>query len=162
MCELVGVPAPPEEEGLALARRATAWITRRTRAAFPGAAAAIRALHARGYRLHTASGESSADLAGYLDGLGEGLRDCFGRLYGPDLIDTFKDGPAYYARLLADAGVAPADALVVDDSPRAVAWAGEVGTRAVLVGRAPPGASTTACIGGLAELPALVERLAAT
>jgi HAD superfamily hydrolase (TIGR01509 family) len=160
MCALVGVAAPPEEEGFALACRANDWITRRVRSACPGAVEAIRALAARGYALHTASGELSADLAGYLEGMG--VRECFGRLYGPDLLDTFKEGPEYYARLFADADVAPADALVVDDSPRAVAWAASVGARAVLVGATspPPGDGATPRIAGLFELPALLERLA--
>jgi HAD superfamily hydrolase (TIGR01509 family) len=158
MCTLVGVAAPPEEEGFALANRAGGWITRRVRSACPGAVEAVRALAALGYALHTASGEPSADLAGYLDGMG--VRDHFGRLYGPDLLDTFKEGPDYYARLFADAGVAPADALVVDDSPRAVAWAREVGARAVLVSAAPTGDGATARIAGLAELPAVIERFA--
>lgn len=159
MCRLVGVAAPPEEEGFALASRANDWITRRVRADCPGAVEAIRALAARGYALHTASGEPSADLAGYLEGMG--VRECFGRLYGPDLLDTFKEGPEYYARLFADTGVPPADALIVDDSPRAVAWAASVGARAVLVSaEPPPGDGATPRIAGLFELPAFIERLA--
>lgn len=160
MTALVGVPLPPEEEGLALARHASAWITRRVRAACPGAVAAIHALHARGYPLHTASGESSADLAGYLEGMG--VRACFGRLYGPDLLDTFKAGPEFYTRLLADAGVAPADALMVDDSPTALTWAAASGARTVLVGRAPCTAlAPTLRIDRLAELPTHLQALTA-
>src|SRR6266581_3269207 len=132
MCELVGVGTPPEEECLRLARRAVTFITCRVQAAFPGVVDAIRTLHRQGYMLHTASGESSLDLAGYLQAMG--VHDCFGRLYGPDLIDTFKEGPEYYERMLADLGIAPADALVVDDSPHAIGWATQVWARAVLVG----------------------------
>ena len=61
---------------------------------------AIRTLPAAGHRLMAASGEDSVSLDGYLEGMG--LRACFERLYGPDLIDTHKAGPEYYARLLAD------------------------------------------------------------
>jgi HAD superfamily hydrolase (TIGR01509 family) len=131
MCELVGVPPPSEDACLALAASATAALAPHVRAAMPGAAEAIRTLHRAGYRLHTASGSSSTEIAGYLDGMG--VRDCFGRLYGADLINTFKDGPAYYARLFADASISPAEALVVDDSPQAVAWAAQSGAGAVLV-----------------------------
>jgi hypothetical protein len=46
----------------------------------------IRTLYAAGYRMMTASGEVSLSLDGYLTGMG--VRDCFERLYGPDLIDT--------------------------------------------------------------------------
>jgi HAD superfamily hydrolase (TIGR01509 family) len=158
MCRLIGVPPPSEDESLTLVRRADAFIIPRVRAAFPGAAEAIRTLHGAGYALHTASGESSTDLAGYLDGMG--VRECFGRLYGPDLIDTFKAGPAYYERLLVDAGVTPAEALIVDDSPLAVNWALQAGARAVLVDAAPAeDAAATARISSLAELPRALQCL---
>ena len=155
MCEVVGVPVPPDDECLTLTHQASAYITRRVQAAFPGAVEAIRALHARGYQLHTASGERSAELDGYLTGMG--VRDCFGRLYGPDLVGTFKEGPAYYARILADAGVAPARALVVDDTPMVLGWAAQAGARTLLGGATAPG---LASIGSLAELPALIETFA--
>src|SRR5690348_2882262 len=96
MCALVGVPAPSEAECLALTQAADEWIISQVQSAFPGAVEAIRTLHKRGVTLHTASGESSAELAGYLTGMG--VRECFGRLYGPDLLDCFKTGPEYYAR----------------------------------------------------------------
>ena len=121
MCAIVGVPRPPEEESIALSREATAWVLPQVRSAYPGAVETVRLLHARGYALHTASGSSSTDLEGYLQGMG--VRACFGRLYGPDLIGTFKVGPEFYERLLADAGVSPGDALVLDDNPDAVKWA---------------------------------------
>jgi HAD superfamily hydrolase (TIGR01509 family) len=131
MCQLVGVPTPSEEESVELARRAGAWIVSKVRADFPGAADAIRRLHDAGYILHTASGESSTDLKGYLGATG--VLDCFGRLYGPDLVNTHKSGPDYYERIFADAGALPTDALVIDDSHVALSWAVQVGARTVLV-----------------------------
>ena len=158
MCELVGFETPPDEECLYLARHAAAFITRRVQAAFPGVGDTIRALRRQGYMLHTASGESSLDLEGYLQAMG--VRDCFGRLYGPDLIDTLKVGPEYYERIFADLGIAAAEALVVDDSPRATRWATQVGARAALVGDSPlPQTGTTVHIGRLVELPATLQRL---
>jgi HAD superfamily hydrolase (TIGR01509 family) len=157
MCALVGVPTPPAGECVALARQAIAFILPRVDAAMPGAADAVRALHAAGYTLHTASGESSFDLAGYLGGMG--IRDLFGRLYGPDLIDTFKGEPAYYERIFADAAVSPGRALVVDDSPLTLRWAAGLGARTVLVGGGadlPPGALH---VRALAELPEILARL---
>lgn len=95
MCRELGL-APPDTAGrrLALAREASAYVTRRVHAAIPGAVPAIRALHRRGYALHTASGEFAADLEGYLDGMG--VRPCFGTLYGCDLVGarTILCGPA--------------------------------------------------------------------
>lgn len=158
MCELVGVETPPEEECLHLAQRAVAFITCRVQAAFPGVVDTIRTLHRQGYTLHTASGESSLDLAGYLHAMG--VRDCFGRLYGPDVIAILKEGPEYYERIFAELGIAASDALVVDDSPRAIAWATQVGARTVLVRDSSlPQTGTTLHIGSLVELPALLQRL---
>ena len=156
MSELVGIPTPSEEECFQLAHRAVAYVTCRVHAAFPGVVSAIRILHNQGYTLHTASGESSIDLAGYLEGMG--VRDCFGHLYGPDLIDAFKEGPEYYERIFADVEVTPANALVVDDNPLAINWAAQVGARTVLVSNSPaPRAWTTYHIGSLAELPGLIQ-----
>ncbi len=158
MCELVGVETPPEEECLRLARRAAAFITRRVRAAFPGVVDTIRTLHRQGYTLHTASGESSLDLTGYLQAME--VRDCFGRLYGPDLIETLKEGPEYYERIFADLGIAAADVVVVDDSPRAIEWATQVGARTVLVGDpSRPQRGAALQIGSLVELPAVLQQL---
>ena len=158
MCELVGVAAPSDfEERLDLARQTAAYVIPRVRSAFPEVAEAVRRLHAEGYVLNTASGEVSTDLDAYL--LGMGVRDCFDRLYGPDLINTAKNGALYYQRLLADAGVTPSQAVFVDDSPRPAAWAREAGARVVLVsrnGEAPP---EFAVIRSLAELPAALESI---
>ncbi len=157
MCELLGLPTPPEEECLDLAYRALGWITRRIQAALPGAVEAIHLLHRQGYALHTASGSCSLELAGYFEGMG--VRRCFGRLYGADLINTFKEGPQYYARLFADAGVQPASALVVDDSAEATRWAARLGARTVLVSASPhPETGTTPRLESLAELPAFLRQ----
>ena len=159
MCELLDLPIPPEEECLDLASRALAWITRRIQAALPGAVEAIRRLHRQGYALHTASGSCSLELAGYLEGLG--VRHCFGRLYGADLVNAFKEGPEYYARLFADVGVQPEMALVVDDSAEALDWAARLGARTVLVSSSPhPETGTTPRLKSLAELPAFLRRWA--
>src|SRR5581483_10036319 len=159
MCEVVGIMVPAEEECLALAYRAIASITRRVQAALPGAVEAIRILHHQGYSLHLASGSCSLELAGYLDGLG--VRHCFGRLYGADLINTFKQGTEYYVHLFADVGIPPEEALVVDDSPQAINWAAETGARTVLVSTsAHPEIGTLPRIERLAQLPAFLKNFA--
>jgi beta-phosphoglucomutase-like phosphatase (HAD superfamily) len=158
MCLLVGVPCPSPEQCVLLAREAEAWITAQVDAAMPDAVETIRLLHAQGYTLHTASGEPSMHLINYLTGMG--VRECFGRLYGPDLIDTFKTSSTYYARLLADASVAPASAVVVDDSPDALAWAADVGAHPVRVGApASNDGAATCSITSLSDLPALLARI---
>jgi HAD superfamily hydrolase (TIGR01509 family) len=133
MIQLVGVDAPPPDLIVPLALEATAVATRRVQSAYPEAVATILALHARGYRLSTASAGPSYVLEGYLTGMG--VREYFLRLYGPDLVNAHKDSPDYYPRLFADCGVAPARALVVDDSPAAVARARAAGARALLMDR---------------------------
>ena len=45
------------------------------------------------------------ELAGSFEGMG--VRHCFRRFYGADLVNVFKEGPEYYARLFTDAGVQP-------------------------------------------------------
>lgn len=168
MCRHVGIPMPPEPEAFDLAIQAADHCLRRVRSAFPGAADAVRALRERGYRLFTASGESSRELERYLAGMG--VRDCFERLYGPDLVDMLKRGPEYHRRVFADAGISPTSAaVVVDDSPAALSWAAQAGARTVLVGSGAPLAGPGAPAGGrpdlvlqtLAELPAAMETLGA-
>jgi HAD superfamily hydrolase (TIGR01509 family) len=149
---------PPEEECVALAHCAAAYVTRRVRSAYPGAIESIQSLHDCGYRLHTASGECSAELAGYLDGMG--VRHCFQGLYGPDLVNGLKEGAEYYARIFAHAGLAPAAALVVDDNLRALRWAAQAGARTVLVASGPSTpVLAVPVISSLAELPTFVEHL---
>lgn len=158
MCEIVGVPTPSEEECLHLAHRATASITRRVHAAFPDVIETIQNLHQQGYTLHTASGESSLDLAGYLQAMG--VQHCFDRLYGPDLINTFKEGPEYYAHIFADLGISATNAVVVDDNPRAMSWAAQVGAKTVFVkNSSASGESAIASIHSLKELPAIIHQL---
>ncbi len=158
MCEFIGLVTPSDEECMDLSNRATAFITRRVFAAFPGVVETIRQLYNQGYTLHTASGESSLDLKGYLIAMKVG--DCFGRLYGPDLINTFKNGPEYYERIFADLALHPEDALVVDDNPGVLSWAAQLGARTVLVSSSPsPAVENRLSMKSLAELPSLILQL---
>lgn len=90
MGSAVGIAPPARDEAvLTLYQDAHRYITPRVDAAIPGAADAVRALHAAGYTLYTASGETSTELHGYTTALG--IRDCFVQLFGPDLVHTFKN-----------------------------------------------------------------------
>lgn len=156
MCDHVGI-APPPDGCIQLARETEGYVILRVRSAYPGAVEAVRALHARGYRLGTASGGTSYQLDGYLTGMG--VRELFSeRLYGPDLAGALKTGLDYYRRIFDDAGVDPSSALVVDDSRHAVGWATEAGATAVLVSAGTP-AGHELVVGGLADLPMLIEQL---
>lgn len=156
MCRLVGMETPLEAECIELARRAEAYVTCRVQSAIPGAIEAICELHSQGYTLHTASGESSLNLHGYLQAMG--VREYFGRLYGSDLLNMLKETPEYYERLFADAQLAPSDALIVDDSPRALAWAKDLGAMTVLINAERTPVEGMLCIASLAELPELMQK----
>jgi HAD superfamily hydrolase (TIGR01509 family) len=157
MCQHVGIALPPEEECIELARQAESYIIPLVKSAFPGASEAIRQLHEDGYIIHTASAGSSVHLTLYLEGMG--VRDCFEQLYGTDLLNVMKEGPEYYVRLFADLQLSPAEVLIVDDRPRALTWARNLGARSVLVGNVQEVNNDMLCIGSLAELPALLHNL---
>lgn len=125
MCEQVGVAAPPDPGMYAVA--VGAWVAERVRASIPGAVETVKWLHGRGLTLNTASGALSWELEPYLRGMG--ILDRFDHLYGPDLVDRYKNGPHFYAALLADSGADPASAAVVDDGDRMRGWAASLGLR---------------------------------
>ena len=131
MCVHVGVPAPEHDRAEELARAAARYVTERVPATIPESIPTLRLLHARGFALHTAANPWSSDLEGYLSALG--VRDLFGKLYGPDLVDTWKNGPDFYRRLLADTGVAAERAVVIDDHLRHLDVAREVGCGTIFV-----------------------------
>ncbi|MHB8631168.1 MAG: HAD family hydrolase [Candidatus Limnocylindria bacterium] len=154
MCARTGVTAPPESEIDDLVQAAHRYVGQRCRSAYPDAVPAIRSLARDGFALHTASGEDAAQLNSYLRGMG--VRDLFGHLYGPDRIDRWKNGPAYYAAIVADSGVDPAEAVVVDDSPDALGWAAACGFRPIHLDRARRGSPYER----IASLIELADRLA--
>jgi HAD superfamily hydrolase (TIGR01509 family) len=156
MCREVGMASPATRlQRLQLADEANAYITRRVRSACPGAAEAIRQLHEAGYVLHTASGEHSYELDGYLDGMG--VRHCFGTLYGSDLVGTAKSHPVYYQRILQELSLAPEQALFVDDKEAVLDWAADLGAQTVLCHPEPPRRSRHGHVVTLRDLPIWLE-----
>ncbi|GCE12257.1 HAD family hydrolase [Tengunoibacter tsumagoiensis] len=156
MCALVGISHPPVEECIELAHQAVNWITPQVKSAFPGVVETIHQLYEDGYTLYTASGEGSMDLEGYLTGMG--VAHCFQRLYGPDHFDAFKESPMYYERLFEHSGIHSGDALIIDDTPRAINWAAQSGAQTVLIARQPvAGCLADYTIPDLAALPALLK-----
>jgi HAD superfamily hydrolase (TIGR01509 family) len=157
MCELVGVPAPTFEACVRLTREVTEFVAPRVHAPFPEVVASVLALHADGVTLYTASGERSLELDGYLRGLA--IRDCFeGDLFGIDLVKMPKVNPTFYTRIFLRLGIEPVRAIVVDDSPMAVAWARAAGAHAVLLDRSRSGApAADGVIGSLEQLAPLLQ-----
>ena len=125
MCVQVGVALPPEAEAFAVATGA--WVSEHVRADIPGAVEAVNRLAEGGFHLNMASGTISWELAPTLRGMG--IRERFDRLYGPDLVDTAKNGPHYFEAILTDSRTDPRAAVVVDDSVDARAWASAAGLR---------------------------------
>ncbi|MBB6098422.1 HAD superfamily hydrolase (TIGR01509 family) [Deinobacterium chartae] len=156
MCERMGRPLPDEADRIALMREAHRFVTGRVRAGIPGAAQTLRALHARGYRLYTASYGPRYDLEGHVATLGAGIRELFTELYGADLVNLLKESAEYYRRVFAHAGEDPAEALVLDDSPDNVRRAEAAGARAVLVAPVPV-VGVRHRVAALTELPALLQ-----
>ena len=155
MCTAVGVALPADRATWSrLCRDCECFVTRRVRAAYPGVVQEIRRLHAAGYVLRTASGERSWELEGYL--IGMGVHGCFVDLCGADLVDTAKASQLFYERLFVHAGVAPHDAVVVDDSERALDWAADLGARTVLCRPEAPTNSRHLHVPRLADLSSLV------
>ncbi len=154
MCEHVGVAAPVDSAKLAAATER--YVQSRIRSGYEDAAPGVSALFQAGYTLATASGEQSHELSLYLVALG--IRDCFaGRLYGPALVRAHKASPVYYERILADSGVSPASALVVDDNAQAIAWAAQAGMQTVHMCRQGDAAPAADHVAG--SLLALVDLL---
>jgi phosphoglycolate phosphatase-like HAD superfamily hydrolase len=125
MCEELGLPAPPDLEAYAIAT--ATWVSERVRADIPGAIDTVRWLDDAGLTLNTASGGLSWEIEPYLRGMD--IRDRFDHLYGPDLVDRWKNGPHFYAAILADCDASPEESVVVEDSEAMRAAAGSLGLR---------------------------------
>jgi HAD superfamily hydrolase (TIGR01509 family) len=133
MCDDVGITRPPADVADVIAADTVAYVKAHLDIPVPRALETLRALRGRGVVLHVASADSHDDLVEFLERIG--TRDLFDRIYGSDLVNTWKFGPAYYRAVLADSGVDPGRAAVVDDSVDALSWARECGLRGHLVER---------------------------
>jgi len=133
MCDEVGRPRPQSSHADRIASAAHDYVRRRVDIRAPRIVERLRNFHERGLKLHVASGDQHGDLVGYLDTMG--TLELFDRVYGSDLLNVWKSSPAYYRAILADTETDAANAVVVDDSERAIGWAGECGLRGVLVRR---------------------------
>lgn len=134
MCDAAGFARPAEDQADRIADDTVAYVKAHLDVHSPARGlAALRALKARGLVLHMASGDSHDDLVAFLERIG--ARDLFDRVYGSDLVRTWKFGPEYYRAVLADSGVDADRAAVVDDQPSAIAWARECGLHAFHVER---------------------------
>ena len=119
----------------------------------PGVVAWIEYAIRRGMKLAIASSSPQPWVEGHL--LRAGLRHHFAQLVTAEQVPRVKPDPALYLRALAVLGVAPGEALAVEDSPHGVAAARAARVRCVAV----PGPMTRGCdfrqadllLGSLAE-----------
>ena len=72
-----------------------------------------------------------------------GIAEVFSGLYGPDLVDHVKHGPAFYQRVFAHAGVVASRALVIESDSACCGWASEAGAHAVWIDPGGRGDATT-------------------
>jgi HAD superfamily hydrolase (TIGR01509 family) len=128
MFEHVGLRLPPYSKRLSLARESQLWITPRVKAAIPGIVTVIKTLSKR-FPLNTSSGGPSWLVRATLEGMG--LNSYFTHLYGPDLVNTPKNGAIFYEKILKDANVRPGDVIVVEDVPKNLAMAKELGATVI-------------------------------
>lgn len=134
MCDGVGLPRPAGERAATIAAETVAYVKAHLKIRPPVRGLdALRALRRRGVAMHVASADAYDELVQFLEQIE--ARDLFDRVYGSDLINTWKLGPAYYRAVLADSGVDPDLAAVVDDSENALRWAAECGLRGFRVER---------------------------
>lgn len=134
MCDAANVARPPDDEAARIAAETISYVKAHLEIRAPERALEVlRSLRRRGVVLHIASGDAHDDLVDFLERIG--ARDLFERVYGSDLVNTWKSGPDYYRAVLADSGVVAERAAVVDDQPNALEWARECGLRGYLVAR---------------------------
>ena len=153
-----GRELPPREEYDDIYYSNNRYVTPRVLAAFPGVNEAIKTLFVKGFTLHTASGEDSVDLNGYLTGMG--VREFFTNLYGPDLISTMKNSERFYLEIFEDLDISPEQAIIIDDNPRVLEMITGVGANAI---QACQSMNFQPCIPdyvmSMSELPDLVDKI---
>jgi len=152
MCAQVGVPVPADVDGTVKA--SDRYVMARIDCAYEDAAPAMRALHAKGITLHLASGGQSYELEAYMRRMG--VWELIDRPYGADLVGVNKTGPRYYERIVADSGVDPRAAIVVDSHAQPLEWAAATGFQTVHVDRLGTGSRFTR-IASLDELVPLLD-----
>jgi len=120
---------PPATEYSTICREIDAFVTPQVKSSYPGIIEAIKEIYSIGLPLHTASGELSVQLNGYLTGMG--IRHCFSTLYGPDLINTFKGGKEYFQAIFTSEKILPSQAIIIDDSPKILTIAEDLGAKVI-------------------------------
>ncbi|MFW9905201.1 MAG: HAD family hydrolase [Candidatus Thorarchaeota archaeon] len=129
MFDAVGVKRPPKDEYSIICREYEKWLAPQLKVNLDGIISVIKSLKTEGYTLHTASGHSSWVLKGILTGMG--IIDCFTNYYGPDIVNVMKGGLEFYRRIFAHAQVNPSHVILIDDNPKLLKCAGQLGAHTI-------------------------------
>jgi HAD superfamily hydrolase (TIGR01509 family) len=129
MFDAVGVKRPPKHEYYTIRREYEEWLAPQLKVDIEGIIFVVKSLKTEGYTLHTASGHSSWVLKGILTGMG--IIDCFTNYYGPDIVNVMKGGLEFYRRIFAHTQVNPSHAIVIDDNPKLLKYAGQLGANTI-------------------------------
>jgi HAD superfamily hydrolase (TIGR01509 family) len=126
--ERLGAPLPPEEIDRRVARRVELVLAEPVR---PGVVGLAKAARAAGMKVGVASSSSRDWVQGHLERLG--IVDLFECLQARDDVQHVKPEPDLYLASLDCLGVAPAEAVAIEDSPNGVIAAKRAGLRCVAV-----------------------------
>ena len=115
MFDYVGVDRPNRADYVKIYYEAAEFVNHRVRSAYPGVIKTIKTLFDKGFNLYTSSGTESIELNYYLEGMG--IRYCFKKLYGPDLVNILKVDEKFYNAIMRDLIILPNQAIIIDDKP---------------------------------------------
>lgn len=155
----VGQPLPTRDPLDEFAKRMQFDALTACNTAFPRAEEALRELFEMGIRTQMASAQESEFLIAAL--IGSRIESYIESKFGPDLVGCAKEGPEFYRRILKACCVQPSQAIVVDDQPRCLDWAEEVGAKVVQARIKPnaPEPQFPIVLNTLSDLPGLVRKL---
>jgi HAD superfamily hydrolase (TIGR01509 family) len=140
---------------------ATQYVIPKVRSAIPGIVNAVKKLSSRGFILYTAAGAVSIEMKMYLEAMG--IIQYFKEFYGPDLVNTWKVEKEYYKAIFKHSGVDATKAIVIEDQPRFLRNALEVGTnviQACITGEHKP--QFPFYVENINELPDVIDNLIKT
>ncbi|MFX1344588.1 MAG: HAD family hydrolase [Promethearchaeota archaeon] len=139
----------------------TQYVIPKVRSAIPGVIDSIKELHSRDFILYTAAGADSTEMKMYLKAMG--VIQYFKEFYGPDLINTWKSEPEFYAEIFIHSKMDATKAIIIEDQPRFLENALNVGAniiQACITGEYKP--QFPFYVKNMYELPNVIENLIET
>lgn len=135
------------------------YVIPKVRSAIPGVIKCIKKLYKKGFALYTSSGMVSNELELYLEDMG--VRHCFERLYGPDLVNTRKiDTFTFYTKIFKQLDLKPTFAIIIEDRPRFIRPVLKIGANVIqscITGEFEP--QFPYIVTKMKDLPKIIEQL---